>query len=129
MGDQMLGMITAGSYSAAHGSAVNKAYVAAFEKANGFRPDFVSVGGYDGMHLIFEALKKTNGNADGEVLLAAMKGMAWESPRGPISIDPQTRDIVQNIYIRKVEKVNGQLYNMKFATFEAVKDPMKAGAK
>jgi branched-chain amino acid transport system substrate-binding protein len=81
------------------------------------------------MHLIFEALKKTNGNADGEVLLAAMKGMAWESPRGPISIDPQTRDIVQNIYIRKVEKVNGQLYNMKFATFEAVKDPMKAGAK
>ena len=129
MGDQMLGMITAGSYSAAHDSAINKAYVAAFEKASGFRPDFVSVGGYDGMHLIYEALKKTNGNADGEALLAAMKGMAWESPRGPISIDPQTRDIVQNIYVRKVEKVNGQLYNMEFATYEAVKDPMKAGAK
>jgi branched-chain amino acid transport system substrate-binding protein len=129
MGDQMLGMITAGSYSAAHDSAINKAYVAAFEKASGFRPDFVSVGGYDGMHLIYEALKKTYGNADGEALLAAMKGMAWESPRGPISIDPQTRDIVQNIYVRKVEKVNGQLYNTEFATYEAVKDPMKAGAK
>ena len=101
----------------------------AFEKANGFRPDFVSVGAYDGLHLIYEALKKTNGNADGDVLLAAMKGMAWESPRGPISIDPETRDIVQNIYIRKVEKVNGQLYSMEFATYEAVKDPMKAGGK
>jgi branched-chain amino acid transport system substrate-binding protein len=129
MGDQMLGMITSGSYSAAHDSVLNKAYVAAFEKASGFRPDFVSVGGYDGVHLIYEALKKTNGNADGDTLLAAMKGMAWESPRGPISIDPQTRDVVQNIYIRKVEKVNGQLYSVEFATYEAVKDPMKAGAK
>ncbi len=81
------------------------------------------------MHLIYEALKKTNGNADGDVLLAAMKGMAWESPRGPISIDPETRDIVQNIYIRKVEKVNGQLYSMEFATYEAVKDPMKTGGR
>jgi branched-chain amino acid transport system substrate-binding protein len=129
MGDQMLGMITAGSYSAAHDSALNKAYVAAFEKANGFRPDFVSVGGYDGMHLIYEALKKTGGNADGDALIGAMKGMAWESPRGPISIDPQTRDIVQNIYIRKVEKVNGELYSVEFATFEAVKDPLKNAAK
>ena len=129
MGDQMLGMITSGSYSAAHNSALNKAYVAAFEQTNGFRPDFVSVGAYDGLHLIYEALKKTNGNAEGDALLAAMKGMAWESPRGPISIDPQTRDIVQNIYIRKVEKVNGQLYSVEFATYEAVKDPMKAGSK
>jgi branched-chain amino acid transport system substrate-binding protein len=129
MGDQMLGMITSGSYSAAHDSALNKAYVAAFEQTNGFRPDFVSVGAYDGLHLIYEALKKTNGNAEGDALLAAMKGMAWDSPRGPISIDPQTRDIVQNIYIRKVEKVNGQLYSVEFATYEAVKDPMKAGSK
>jgi branched-chain amino acid transport system substrate-binding protein len=128
MGDQMLGMITAGPYSAAHDSPLNKTYVAAFEKANHFRPDFVSVGGYDGMHLIYEALKKTGGNPDGEAMLAAMKGMAWESPRGPISIDPQTRDIVQNIYIRKVEKMNGQLWNMEFETFPAVKDPLKAGA-
>jgi branched-chain amino acid transport system substrate-binding protein len=129
MGDQMLGIITAGPYSAAHDSALNKAYVAAFEKANNFRPDFVSVAGYDGMHLIYEALKKTNGNTDGEAMLAAMKGMAWESPRGPISIDPQTRDVVQNIYIRKVEKLNGQLYSVEFATYEAVKDPLKGGGK
>jgi branched-chain amino acid transport system substrate-binding protein len=129
MGDQMLGIITSGSYSAAHDSPLNKAYVAAFEQANDFRPDFVSVGAYDGLHLIYEALKKTNGNADGDVLLSAMKGMAWESPRGPISIDPETRDIVQNIYIRKVERVNGQLYSMEFATYDAVKDPIKAGGK
>ena len=129
MGDQMLGIITSGSYSAAHDSALNKAYVAAIEKAAGFRPNFVSVGAYDGLHLIYEALKKTNGNADGDALLDAMKGMAWESPRGPISIDPRTRDIVQNIYIRKVEKVNGELFSMEFATYPAVKDPMKPGAK
>jgi branched-chain amino acid transport system substrate-binding protein len=89
----------------------------------------MAVGGYDGMHLIYEALKKTNGSTDGNALLAAMKGMAWESPRGPISIDPETRDIIQNVYIRKVEKVNGELYNIEFSTFEAVKDPVKAAAK
>ncbi len=125
MGDQMLGMITAGPYSASHNSALNKAYVAGIEKAGHFRPDFVSVGGYDGMHLIYEALKKTDGNADGETLVAAMKGMAWESPRGPISIDPNTRDIVSNIYIRKVEKIDGQLWNTEFETYPNVKDPMK----
>src|SRR5271170_6457599 len=129
MGDQMLGMITAGPYSASHDSALNKTYVAAVENENHFRPDFVSLGGYDGMHLIYEALKKTGGNADGDVLIAAMKGMAWESPRGPISIDADTRDIVQNIYIRKVEKINGQLWNTEFETFANVKDPMKVAAK
>src|SRR5579864_7074770 len=129
MGDQMLGMITAGVYSAAHNSALNKTYAAAIEKANNFRPDFVSLGGYDGMHLIYEALKKTGGNTDGDALLAAMKGMAWESPRGPISIDADTRDIVGNIYIRKVEKIDGQLWNTEFETFPNVKDPMKVAAK
>ena len=129
MGDQMLGMITAGPYSASHDSALNKAYVAAMEQAGHFRPDFVSLGGYDGMHLIYEALKKTNGNSDGDALIAAMKGMAWESPRGPISIDPATRDIVSNIYIRKVEKLNGQLWSTEFQTYPNVKDPMKAGGK
>jgi len=126
MGDQMLGMITAGPYSASHDSALNKAYVAAMEQAGHFRPDFVSLGGYDGMHLIYEALKKTNGNTDGDALIGAMKGMAWESPRGPISIDPATRDIVSNIYIRKVEKLNGQLWSTEFQTYPNVKDPMKA---
>jgi branched-chain amino acid transport system substrate-binding protein len=129
MGDQMLGIITAGPYSASHNSTLNKTYVGAFEKTNGFRPDFVSLGGYDGMHLIYEALKKTDGNADGDTLITAMKGMAWESPRGPISIDPETRDIVQTIYIRKVEKIDGQLWNAEFATYDAVKDPVKNGGK
>ena len=125
MGDQMLGMITAGGYSAAHKSELNKTYVEAIRKANGFRPDFVSLGGYDGMHLVYEALKKTGGDAAGDTLIAAMKGMAWESPRGPISIDPETRDIIQNVYLRKVEKVDGELYNVEFETFNAVKDPGK----
>ena len=129
LSDAMLGIVTTHHYSALHDSAMNKAYVAAFEKAHGKRPNFISLGGYDGMHLIYEALKKTGGKTDGESVLAAMKGMKWESPRGPISIDPETRDIVQNEYIRKVEKVNGQLYNVEFATFEAVKDPVKAAKK
>jgi branched-chain amino acid transport system substrate-binding protein len=93
------------------------------------RPNFMAVGGYDGMHLIYAALEKTGGAADGDALVGAMKGMAWESPRGPISIDPQTRDIVQNIYIRKVEKLGNELFNVEFATFEAVKDPVKAAKK
>jgi branched-chain amino acid transport system substrate-binding protein len=124
-GDVMLGVITAHHYSAAHPSAMNKKYVEEFKKTNNFRPNFISTGGWDGMHLIYEALKKTNGSTDGDAIMAAMKGMAWESPRGPISIDPETRDIVQNIYMRKVEKVNGELFNVEFATFEAVKDPLK----
>jgi branched-chain amino acid transport system substrate-binding protein len=126
MGDAMLGVVTAGIYSAAHNSPMNKAYVTDFKKDNNIRPNFISVGGYDGMHLIYEALKKTGGKTDGDALIGAMKGMKWESPRGPISIDPDTRDIVQNIYISKVERVNGELWAMEFATFEAVKDPLKA---
>jgi branched-chain amino acid transport system substrate-binding protein len=126
MGDAMLGVVTAGIYSTLHNSQVNKDYVAAFKKVNNYRPNFISLGGYDGMHLIYEALKKTGGKTDGEAVVGAMKGMKWESPRGPISIDPDTRDIVQNIYIGKVEKVQGELYNVQFATFDAVKDPLKA---
>jgi branched-chain amino acid transport system substrate-binding protein len=125
MGDSALGAVTAHLYSAAHPSAMNKTFVADYKKAFGQRPGFMAVGGWDGIHLIYEALKKTGGKADGDSLIAAMKGMAWESPRGPISIDPETRDIVQNIYIRKVEKVDGELYNVEFATFENVKDPGK----
>ncbi len=129
LGDQMIGIVTAHIYSALHDSAMNKRYVEAFRKANNFRPNFISVGGYDAMHVIYEALKKTGGKTDGEALIAAMKGMKWESPRGPISIDPETRDIVQNVYVRKVEKVNGELYNVEFATFEAVKDPIRGAKK
>ena len=129
MGDQVIGTVTAHFYSAAHPSTANKAFVAAFKKAAGFRPNFMAVGGYDGMHLIYEALKRTGGKTDGDTLVAAMKGTSWESPRGPVSIDPDTRDIVQNVYIRKVEKVDGELYNVEFATIEAVKDPVKAAKK
>ncbi len=125
MGDAMLGVVTAGIYSAYHNSPANKEYVAAFQKANGHRPNFISLGGYDGMHAIYEALKKTQGKTDGDGLINAMKGMTWESPRGQISIDPETRDIVQNVYIGKVEKVQGELYNVEFETFKAVKDPLK----
>lgn len=127
MGDVALGTITTHHYSAAHPSAQNKAFVEAFRKAANTRPNFMAVGGWDGMHLIYEALKKTNGATDGTALVEAMKGMAWTSPRGPISIDAKTRDIVQNVYVRKVEKVDGQLYNVEFSTFEAVPDPVKAG--
>ncbi|MCC0006301.1 MAG: ABC transporter substrate-binding protein [Methylobacteriaceae bacterium] len=127
MGDPVLGMITSMNYSADHDSPENKAYVAAFEKANaGMRPNFMSVGGYDGMALIYAALDKTKGDANGAKLVEAMKGMSWTSPRGPISIDPETRDIVQNVYIRKVEKKNGQLYNVEFDKLANVKDPFKA---
>jgi branched-chain amino acid transport system substrate-binding protein len=129
MGDQVIGTVTAQFYSAAHPSAANKAYVSEFKKQFNFRPNFMSVGGYDGMHLIYEALKKTGGKADTASLVGAMKGMKWESPRGPVSIDPDTRDIIQNIYIRKVEKIDGELWNVEFDTFEAVKDPVKAAKK
>jgi len=122
MGDAALGTVTAHMYSAAHPSATNKEFVAAYKKAFNERPGFLAVSGYDGIHLIYEALKKTGGKTDGDALIEAMKGMKWESPRGPISIDPETRDIVQNIYIRKVEKVDGEPYNVEFQTFDAVKD-------
>jgi len=125
-GDALLGVVTAGMYSAAHPSQLNKDYVAAYKKASGHRANFISVGGYDGMHLIYSALEQTKGNIDADAVVGVMKGMKWESPRGTISIDPRTRDIVQNVYIRKVEKKNGELYNVEFATFPNVKDPIKA---
>ena len=125
MGDAAIGAVTAHMYSAAHPSQKNRDFVAAYEKNFSARPGFVAVGGYDGIDLIYQALKKTGGNSSGDSLVAAMKGLAWESPRGPVSIDPETRDIIQNIYIRKVERVAGELYNIEFATFEAVKDPGK----
>jgi branched-chain amino acid transport system substrate-binding protein len=125
MGDAALGAVTAHMYSAAHKSAKNASFVAAYRKMFGSRPGFVAVGGYDGIHLIYRALEKTGGQSSGDALVDAMKGMAWESPRGPVSIDAETRDIVQNIYIRKVEKVDGELYNVEFATFEAIRDPGK----
>jgi len=126
MGDGALGVVTSHHYSASHPSAVNKKFVEAFNKANkGMRPNFMAVGGYDGMRVIYEALQKTKGQGDGDALLAAMKGQIFESPRGPMFIDAQTRDVVQNVYLRKVERKDGQLYNMEFDVIKDVKDPGK----
>ena len=129
MGDGALGIITAFHYDPNHQSAMNKKFVADFNAAYGRNPDFFSMGGWDGMHAIYAALKKTNGDTDGEKLINAVKGMAWESPRGPISIDPETRDIIQTVYIRRVEKVGGKLANVEFDKVENVKDPVKAAMK
>jgi len=127
MGEGALGVVTSHHYSAVHPSAVNKKFVDAFKKANnGMRPNFMAVGGYDGMRVIYEALKNTKGGqGGGEALLAAMKGQIFESPRGQIFIDAQTRDIVQNIYLRRVEKKDGELYNVEFDVIKEVKDPGK----
>lgn len=126
IGDSALGLVTAFHYSEAHKSPENKAYTEAYYKAYPKdRPNFMSVGGYDGMRLIAEVLKKTNGNTDADKFVEAAKGMKWISPRGPVSIDPETRDIVQNVYIRKVEKVNGKLQNVEFEHVADFKDPGK----
>ena len=125
IGDSVLGLVTSHFYSAAHDSALNKKFVAEFKKANpGMRPNFIGVGGWDGMHAFYEALKKTNGDTDGTKLVDAMKGATWESPRGMMTIDPQTRDVIQDVYIRKVEKRDGELYNIEFDVVKQVKDPM-----
>jgi branched-chain amino acid transport system substrate-binding protein len=123
MGDVALGRLSGWHYDYALKSKTNEAFVKAFNAEYKRNPDFFAVGGYDGMHVIYEALKKTKGKADGDSLIAAAKGMKWESPRGPISIDPETRDIVQNVYIRKVEKVGNNLINVPIDTLKDVKDP------
>ncbi|MFT0532331.1 ABC transporter substrate-binding protein [Castellaniella hirudinis] len=128
MGEAAVGMITSFHYSAVHDSPENKAFTAAYAKAYpNDRPNFMAAAGYDGMHLIYEALEKTKGDAGADAFIAAAKGMQWNSPRGPVQIDPETRDIVQDVYIRKVEKVDGVLQNVEFDKIEAVKDPGKQG--
>jgi len=129
MGDAALGIVTAYHYDHNHDSALNREFVKAFNEANaGRNPNIYSIGGYDGMHLIYEVLKKTGGKTDAESLVAAAKGMKWESPRGPMMIDPETRDVVQTVYIRRVEKAGGQTLNVEFDKVENVKDPVKARA-
>ena len=123
LGDLALGRISAWHYDYNHKSKMNADFVKAFNAEFKRNHDFFAVGGYDGMHLIYEALKKTGGKTDGDSLIAAAKGMKWESPRGPVSIDPATRDIVQNVYIRRVEKVGNNIVNVEFDTVPNVKDP------
>lgn len=127
MGDAMLGVETAYFYSAAHPSAKNKEFVEGVKRANnGMRANFFGVAGFDGMRLIHDVLEHNYGKTDGDSFIATAKGMSWESPRGPMMIDPQTRDVIHNIYLRKVEKVDGELWNIEFSTVENVKDPAKA---
>jgi len=126
MGDSALGIITVANYDYNHDSAMNKAFVKAYNDEFKRNPDIFSIGGYDGMHLIYEALKKTGGKTDAQALIDAAKGATWESPRGPFLIDPETRDIVQTVYIRKVEKVGNELRNVEIDKVPAVKDPAKA---
>ncbi len=130
MGKPAIGTITGHFYATAHESPENKAYVEVFKKVNNdMRPNFMSVGGYDGMALIYNALEKTKGDATGPAFMEAVKGLSWTSPRGPVSIDPDTRDIIQNIYIREVKDVGGELQNVEIQTFANLKDPEKAEAK
>ena len=127
MGNAAVGIVTAWHYDYNHDSALNREFVKGYNEANpGPKPNFFSVGGYDGMHLIYETLKKTNGNADGDALIAAAKGMKWESPRGPVQIDPETRDIILTVYINKVTKGPNGLANGEIDKIENVKDPVKA---
>jgi branched-chain amino acid transport system substrate-binding protein len=129
MGDVGIGIITVSDYDFNHDSPLNHEFVKAYNDEFHRNPDIYSIGGYDGMHLIYEALKKTGGKADGDSLIEAAKGMSWESPRGPIKIDPETRDIIQNVYIRRVEKVGDALVNVEFDKVENVKDPVKERMK
>jgi branched-chain amino acid transport system substrate-binding protein len=129
MGDLALGIITVSYYDYNHDSSLNREFVKAYNDAFHRNPDIVSIGAYDGMHLIYEALKKTGGKADGDSLIAAAKGMRWESPRGPMSVDPETRDVVETVYLRRVEKVGDGLRNVEFEKISNVKEPVKADAK
>ena len=129
MGDTAKGIITTFHYTMERDDPLNNEFVKGYRDANNGRsPDLFSIGGYDGMHLIFETLKKTNGDVSGDALIEAAKGMAWDSPRGPISIDPETRDIVQTVWIREVKEVDGQLQNVVIDQIADVKDPLH-GAK
>jgi branched-chain amino acid transport system substrate-binding protein len=122
----IIGIIITFHYDYKHNSKMNQAFVAAYNAEFKRNPDFFSVGGYDGVHLIYEVLRKTGGKTDAESLIAAAKGTKWESPRGPVSIDPETRDVINTVYIRRVEKVGDQVQNVEVERFENVKDPVLA---
>jgi branched-chain amino acid transport system substrate-binding protein len=125
MGETARGIITTFHYTLERDDPLNAEYVKAYQAANdGRSPDLFSIGGYDGMHLIYEALKATGGDTSGDALVEAAKGLSWQSPRGPISIDPETRDVVQTVYIREVQEVDGALQNVIIHEIPEVKDPL-----
>ena len=124
MGDSVLGMVTSHDYSADHDSPENKAFVETFKKVNNnLRPNMMAVAAYDGMDVIYRALTATKGDANGQKLVDAMKGQKWMSPRGPMEIDANTREAIPPMFIRKVERKNGELYNVEFEATGPVKDP------
>lgn len=126
LGNNALGVITTHHYSAAHDSPENKAFVAAYAAVDpDHRPNFMAVGGYDAMAMIYSVVKQLNGNIDADKAMALIKGMKIASPRGPIEIETDTRDVTQNVYVREVKRVNGKLYNVEFFTVPNVKDPGK----
>jgi len=126
MGDVPLGVVTTQHYSVAHDSAQNRAFLKAYAEIAGGRPNFAAVGGWDGMAAIYEVIKRLNGNVDGDKAMEVLKGLAIDSPRGPITIDPATRDVVQTIYVRRVERLkDGKIYNVEFDQVPNVKDPGK----
>ncbi|OXR48292.1 branched-chain amino acid ABC transporter substrate-binding protein [Pusillimonas sp. T2] len=128
IGDVAIGMVTAQHYTPYLDNAANKAFVQKYKAKFGADaiPSLGSLAVYDGMHLIAQMIKATNGEKDGDKAVAAIKGYAWESPRGPVKIDADTREIVQNVYMRRIEKVDGVLGNVPFQTFEAVVEPWHA---
>ena len=123
MGDTALGIITAWHYDYKLDNKLNQAFVKAYNAMHGRNPDFFSIGGYDGMHAIYETLKRTKGSTDAEAMIKAARGLRWDSPRGPMMIDAETRDVVQDVYIRRVQKVGGELVNVPFDKIQQVRDP------
>lgn len=127
IGDSAIGLISSFHYSEAHDSDLNAEFVEAFKKAYpGKRPNFAGVGGYDGMRLIVETLRQNEGDTDGDRFIETARNMKWESPRGMVAIDPETRDIVQDVYIREVKRIDDLLQNVEFDVIREVKDPVKA---
>ncbi|MDX3894449.1 ABC transporter substrate-binding protein [Pusillimonas sp.] len=120
-GDAALGVITSDYYATAHDSELNRKFIDLYKSVDSTsRPNFFGVAGYDGMRLIYEALKATDGKGEGMALVDAMKTLSFESPRGPVKVDPESRDFVQNIYMRKVEKVGDEYQNVEFDVIENV---------
>ncbi|WP_086999710.1 ABC transporter substrate-binding protein [Rhizobium sullae] len=132
LGDAALGMLTTFHYAVSHDSPENRAFVEATGKALGNPSEltFPAVGAYDGMHVIYKMIEATGGKQDAEKAVEAVKGLSWTSPRGPVSIDPESRHLTQNIYLREVTKdAGGKYINKEIQVFEKQGDPGLAAMK